>query len=275
MTALASWLEARRQRGAWLLRIDDLDVPRCVPGAADQVLAQLEAHGLQWDEAPRYQSNHVADYETALGKLAAEGALYACRCTRAVLAQSARPGPDGAVYPGTCRGSRDLSGPCATRLQVSGGTLCFEDGWQGRQCRDLESEVGDFSLRRSDGLLSYQLACAIDEAAQGITDVVRGVDLLGSSFRQLHLQQRLGLPSPAYRHLPVLVDATGQKLSKQNHAPAVSAAQAAANLHDCLRHLRQAPPAALRGGHHAAVLDWALNHWQPERLRDLRTLAVE
>ncbi|HUP91964.1 MAG TPA: tRNA glutamyl-Q(34) synthetase GluQRS [Solimonas sp.] len=262
-TALASWLEARANNGAWLLRIDDLDAPRCAPGAAAQILRQLECHGLCWDESPRYQAQHVAEYGAALERLRAAGLTYPCRCTRAELAADSHPGPDGAVYSGKCRASLPADGACALRLRVGNGAACVEDGWLGHQCRRLEDEVGDFVLRRADGQIGYQLACVVDEAAQGITDVVRGADLLGSSIRQVHLMQVLGLPQPAYRHLPLVLGADGRKLSKQNHAQPLENDAAAQQLHAALRHLCQAPPPALAAASAAEVLAWARANWQP------------
>lgn len=258
LTALASWLDARSRGGAWLLRIDDLDHARCPKGTDAQILRQLEAHGLHWDEAPRYQARHVAEHRAAFERLERDGRLYACTCSRAVLKASSAPGPDDPVYAGTCRDAH-RTGRASVRVRVDASTLCFDDATQERQCRRLAAEVGDFVVQRADGQYAYQLACAVDEAAQAITNVVRGADLLGSTFRQLWLMRSLGLPAPRYRHLPVLTDARGRKLSKQNHAPAADIASAGANLRRCLRLLNQgdvedadAPAEILR----AAVAQW-------------------
>lgn len=259
LTALASFLQARHAGGAWLLRIDDLDRPRCPPGMVGRILRQLEAHGLTWDEAPRHQLACVDEYRGALERLRQSGLLYRCSCTRAVLRAVSRPGPDGPVYPGTCRGAARTRG--SVRLRAGSGPLSLEDGWQGRQCRELGAEVGDFVVQRADGALAYQLACAVDEHAQRITEVVRGADLLGSTFQQRRVQQLLGLPTPAYRHLPVVTDARGRKLSKQNHAAPVDARDASANLLQCLALLRQEPPASLRGAAPGEILGWAVAHW--------------
>ena len=242
LTALASWLDARAQGGRWLLRIDDLDAPRCQPGAADTILRQLEAHGLFWDESPRWQSAHVESYVAAYDALAQRGWAYGCRCTRAVLAAESLPGPDGAVYSGRCRDAglppgRGLS----TRLRVPTGRVELEDAVQGNIGRDGPAEIGDFVLRRSDGLIGYQLACVIDESAQGISTVLRGADLIGSSLRQRLLQQALGLHSPSYVHLPVLVEPDGRKLSKQNGAAALDLSAPGRNLEACLHLLGQPP----------------------------------
>lgn len=263
VTALASFLQARSRGGAWLLRIDDLDRPRCAPGAADQILRQLEAHGLTWDEAPRFQSQHEPEYRAALARLEARpGRTYRCRCTRAELAAQSPVRVDGPVYGGACRDQAFASG--ALRIRVDHDTACLDDAWQGRLCRELATEVGDFTIQRADGQISYQLACAVDEAAQGITEVARGADLVGSTFRQMFLQRVLGLPQPAYRHLPVLVDAQGRKLSKQNHAAPVELREAPAQLRAALRFLRQ--PAPQTGDSVEEILAFAVQHWQPDRI---------
>ncbi len=275
LTALAGWLQARAVGGEWLLRIDDLDRPRCVPGADTVILQQLEAHGLQWHGQPRYQSQHLDEYRNALNQLIDQGALYGCRCTRATLQQSALPGPDDLIYPGTCRSLQLPLDHHALRLRIGSGMLCLDDAWQGMVSRDLANEIGDFTLRRSDGVIGYQLACVVDEREQGITEVVRGADLLGSSLRQQHLALRLGLTPPRYRHVPVLLEADGRKLSKQNHVPALDAAQASCNLWRCLQWLQQQPPQELRHGSSANLLEWALTNWEPEKVPALRSLQVE
>lgn len=272
VTALAGYLQARSQRGAWLVRIDDLDAPRCPPGADAAILRQLEDHALHWDEAPRYQRQHMAEYEAALARLRADGLLYQCDCTRATLKRISREGPDGPVYPGLCR-ERGLAHG-SLRLRVGDGEICLEDPWQQRPCRRRADEIGDFVVRRADGQVAYQLACVIDEQAQRITEVVRGADLLGSTFQQRCVHAALALASPRYRHLPVVVDARGRKLSKQNHAPAVDGAQAAANLLTCLELLRQRPPrAALARAPAAEIVAWAVAHWDAARLP--RTAQIE
>lgn len=261
LTALASYAQARSQGGQWLLRIDDLDRERSRPAHIDAILRQLEAHGLLWDEPPRLQSRHTAEYEAAYAQLHQRKLLYPCACTRAQLARDSRPGIDGPVYAGTCRDQRIEVPHPAWRLRLQPGSLRLSDPWQGELRRDLCADVGDFVLRRADGHIGYQLACVVDEAAQRISEVVRGADLIGSSFRQILLQGLLGLPSPAYRHLPVIVGSDGRKLSKQNHARPLDAARAADNLHDCLQLLGQSPPAALAGAAASEVLRWGLDHW--------------
>ena len=275
LTALASFLQARTQGGMWLLRLDDLDRPRCVAGADTLILQQLEAHGLQWDEQPRRQSEHLDEYRTALSTLERAGQLYACACTRAVLQRDSSPGPDGPVYGGHCRNLGLSADSRALRLRVIAGDMALDDPWQGILHRDAERDIGDFIVRRADGVTGYQLACVVDEAAQGSTEVVRGADLIGSSLRQCIVQQRLQLPTPRYRHLPVLLDAAGRKLSKQNHARALDIAQAGDNLLRCLCWLRQNPPESLRGASATDVLGWALDHWQPASIDGHATPMVE
>lgn len=262
LTALASWLQARRHNGGWLLRIDDLDTARCPPGMDSIILRQLEAHGLYWDETPRYQSQHSERYRTALQVLAQVATLYACNCTRKALKQRLRPGPDDLVYDGHCRERRLPHAGHALRLQLEAGELCLPDRWHGEQHRELQTDVGDFVVARLDGTPGYQLASVIDDHDMRITEVVRGADLIGSSIRQRHLFDVLQLPAPAFRHLPLLIATDGRKLSKQNHAPAVASGRAARNLWQCLEYLGQSPPASLGMASVATVLQWAQAHWQ-------------
>ncbi|MBL6751897.1 MAG: tRNA glutamyl-Q(34) synthetase GluQRS [Nevskia sp.] len=274
LTALAGWLQARTAGGRWLLRLDDLDAARSRPQHADAILQQLEAHALHWDEAPRYQSQHLAEYADAFQRLRAAGRVYACTCTRAQLARDSIAAVDGAVYAGTCRDAARPAARAAWRLRAGDGTLALHDRWRGELRRDVARDIGDFVVWRADGTPGYQLACVVDEDAQRITEVVRGTDLIGSSLRQLLLQRLLGLASPDYLHLPVLTGADGRKLSKQNHAAPVSAVAAGANLLQCLALMNQAPPAALRGGTPAEVLKWATSHWNPHALPQAAQIPV-
>lgn len=267
LTAIASFLQARSQRGSWLLRLDDLDAARCPPGMAEEILRQLEAHGLVWDEAPRRQSRHLREYEGELERLRSAGLLYACDCSRRRLASESRAGPDGPVYDGRCRTRQlDPMPSHALRFRVD-GELRLDDPWRGWIRRDLGRDIGDFVVRRSDGWVAYQLACVVDEKAQRVTEVIRGADLLGSSFRQLSLMRALRQRPPSYRHLPVVTDAAGRKLSKQNHAVALDSRRAAANLIRCLGWLNQSAPQDLSGASPQAVLAHALEHWDPEKVR--------
>ena len=276
LTALAGFLHARSAGGRWLLRIDDLDVQRSRREHADTILRQLDAHGLRWDESVRWQSEHVGDYETVLACLEKKAALYRCTCTRAQLAIESLPGPDGPVYSGACRTHRALPSRDhgALRLQVGPGRVQLEDPWQGPVERDLQRDVGDFAVRRADGQFGYQLACVVDEAALRITDVVRGIDLIGSSLRQIHLQDRLGLQSPTYRHLPIVLDRDGRKLSKQNHAMPLRNVDARRNLMRCLLLLGQDVPSQLADCPVDEIMAWAIQNWREAGIPRTDSLAA-
>lgn len=244
--ALASWLDARAHAGRWLVRIEDVDAPRTVAGADEFILNQLRALGLHWDGEVVWQSRRGALYQRAFDDLAARGLVYGCGCTRREIAdsQSAQgtPGVDGErPYPGTCRnGLAPGRQARAWRVHLpdDAGIERFDDRWLGPQEQDVARAVGDFVLKRADGLWAYQLAVVVDDAGQGVTDVVRGADLLGSTARQRVLGRLLGLPLPRVMHVPLVVDpATGLKLSKQNHAPAVDAGQPLAALDAAWRSL--------------------------------------
>jgi len=224
VAALASWLDARAHGGRWLLRIEDIDTPRCVPGAEATIQAQLATCGLRPDEAPLYQSARGALYEAALQQLIAQGHAYPCGCTRQDIAQAlAAAGHPRArhgelVYPGTCRHGLQGQPARAWRFLTQSGTLQWTDRRLGPQSQDVEQQVGDFALRRADGLWAYQLAVVVDDAAQGVSHVVRGQDLADNTARQIQLQRALGLPTPQYLHTPLVMGANGEKLSKQNGA---------------------------------------------------------
>jgi len=224
VAAIASFLQARSQGGEWFVRIEDLDPPREQQGAADEILYTLEALGLTWDGPVwRQSARHVA-YEAALGRLRELGAIYACRCSRREISDSSVHGIDGPIYPGTCRNRpADNNAKHSLRVRTDATTVSFDDRWQGRIDRDLAGDYGDFIVRRADGLFAYQLAVVVDDAAQGITEVVRGVDLLESTPRQIHLQRLLRLPTPSFAHHAVVVNDDGQKLSKQTQAKPIDA----------------------------------------------------
>ncbi len=265
--ALASFLDARSRQGQWRLRIDDLDAPRNQPGAAAGILGCLEKFGLQWDGEVYYQSRHLEAYAAAIEQLRQRQAVYACDCSRKRL--SAHPG----VYPGICRQRQHpFTADRAIRVITPDQTLAFNDACQGQIAENLAQQHGDFIIKRRDGFYAYQLAVVIDDHAQHITRVTRGVDLLDSTPKQIHLQGLLGLPTPQYRHIPVIIAANGDKLSKQTLAPAVDPTQAAATLHRLLILLRQNPPPELRQADVAEILAWAIAHWQPELLNGLRTI---
>jgi len=271
-TALASFLDARARRGRWLLRIDDIDTPRNAPGAVGSILGALEAYGLHWDGAVYYESRHLADYELALARLQREDQLYPCICSRKLLAEL--PGEHG-IYPGLCRNRTAIpSGqPYALRARSDGRDIVFEDRLQGRICQNLAAEHGDFILKRKEGIVSYQLACVIDDHLQGITHVVRGFDLVDSTPKQIFLQQLLGLPTPSYLHVPIIVDSRGYKLSKQTLAEAVTLRNAPAVMFKLLELLRQKPPVELKRASCPELLDWAVQNWDPAPL--LKTHAIQ
>jgi len=271
----------------------NLDTPRTVKGAADEILGTLEAYGLQWDENIIYQSQRTAAYEEAFHRLDEAGAVYPCACSRKEIADSALHRGDEFVYPGTCRNGvpYDREGQAwrgRTDLDLSShalaggngnskngnGIVKFNDALQGCITQHLEKEVGDFVVLRADGLFAYQLAVVVDDNAKGITDVVRGADLLYSTPRQIYLQRLLELNTPAYMHLPVAVNAQGEKLSKQTLAQPVESSNSTSTLFDALVFLRQQPPAELRLSTIKQILVWAIANWQPEKLLNCRQLPI-
>jgi len=264
VAAVASHADARAMQGRWIVRIEDVDEPRTVPGAADEIVSALARHGFAWDAPPARQSDATARYAAALERLRAAGVAYPCACTRRELVDA--PLVDGErVYPGHCRGGIAAQRAARTqrswRVAVGDATIDFVDRVQGPQSQSLRDEVGDFVVLRADGYYAYQLAVVVDDAADGVTEVVRGADLLGSTARQILLQRLLGLPTPAYLHVPVAVDANGQKLSKQQGARALRGDPAAA-LRDAWAFLGQhAPPVDCRSV--AAFWAHAIRAWSP------------
>jgi glutamyl-Q tRNA(Asp) synthetase len=263
IAALGSFLEARCRGGEWLVRIEDVDTPRTVPGAANAILRVLERCGLDWDGPVLYQSQRTATYQAALDRLLNRGLAYPCTCTRRELAGHPRAADGSPIYPGYCRaGVRPPDRPQAIRLRVDDAPLACHDAIQGdhRQC--LTREVGDFVIRRTDGWFAYQLAVVVDDADQGITHIVRGSDLLDSTPRQIYLQQLLDLPTPEYAHLPIAVDLHGHKLSKQTGAKPLDVHNPGPELWNALRFLGQSPPLELIHTPTAEIIAWALAHWQ-------------
>lgn len=264
VAAMGSFLDARQHAGAWLLRMEDVDLPRVVPGAADQILRALDAFGFEWDGAVVWQSRRRDVYADAFATLRRDGWLYPCLCSRRQIAAEARRGVDGPVYAGTCRGRQATGSPAAWRFRVASGRLMFVDLQQGRVSCDLAGECGDFVLRRADGIYTYQLAVVVDDAAQGITHVVRGADLLTSTPRQVALQQALEFPTPAYRHLPVVLDAGGDKLSKQTLATPLDVAAPLPALLAAAGFLRMPVPVGAVGKEIGTVSEfwqWARASW--------------
>lgn len=271
VTALASYLDAKAQHGQWLVRMEDLDPPREQPGAADLILRTLEAHGLEWDETPLYQSTRHAAYEETLARLIAQELAYPCNCSRQQLAAM------GGIYDGRCRNCRwDSSHPQATRLKVyqipnhpCADIVEFVDLFQGPQQQNLRTQAGDQILKRRDGFYAYQLAVVVDDIAQRISHIIRGSDLLEVTARQLRLFDLLGAARPSYGHIPLALQANGQKLSKQNQAKPLDDNKAGRNLWHGLAFLGQNPPTDLARGSTSGLLDWAQAHWQPQAITGL------
>jgi glutamyl-Q tRNA(Asp) synthetase len=260
IAALASYLDARANNGQWLLRMEDLDPPREEPGAARRILSSLVDHGLHWDGDVLWQSHRSQAYQQALEKLAAQDRLFRCDCTRAML------GPGGACAGRCLPRQADITEPCALRVRVPVDChITFNDGIQGRQSEALGQHFPDFILRRKDGLYAYQLAVVVDDAFQEIDHVLRGSDLLDSTGRQIYLQQLLEFDQPSYSHFPVITNTQGQKYSKQNHAPALLAADASENLREALAFLQQPQvPKSLRGC--PQILARAVENWSKDTI---------
>ncbi|WP_375142701.1 tRNA glutamyl-Q(34) synthetase GluQRS [Methylomonas koyamae] len=269
-TALASYLDARHRNGRWLLRIDDLDTPRNMPGAAERIMDCLAAFGLHWDGEADFQSRHALQYQQAITDLKQRDLLYSCSCSRSLLAEA------GHVYPGYCRTRHyPTDQPAALRVKTSPAEIEFVDGLQGIIRENIGERHGDFIILRKDRIVAYQLAVVVDDYRQGITHVVRGCDLLDSTPKQIYLQKLLGYPVPEYLHLPIIVDRAGQKLSKQSRAEAVAATSANQTLFMLLSLLGQNPPPTLKRAEIPAILDWAVAHWVPERLSGIRSVGID
>lgn len=261
VAAVGSYLEARARGGRWLLRIEDVDAPRTVPGAAEGILRTLDRFGFEWDGPVVWQSARQDAYRAAFERLRDRGQVFPCACTRRELADSALARDGARIYPGTCRDALPQGRPPrAWRVRVA-GVIDIIDRVQGPLHEDLEREVGDFVILRADGLFAYQLAVVVDDAEAGVTDVVRGADLLGSTGRQVYLQRLLGLATPGYAHLPVVVNAAGEKLSKQTLAAAVDAQPPRTALQEALRFLRQDLPQGATPSL-AELWAWAIAHWR-------------
>ncbi|TVO62139.1 tRNA glutamyl-Q(34) synthetase GluQRS [Spiribacter vilamensis] len=267
IAAVASYLDARSADGQWRLRIDDVDRGRSRAAAASAILTTLEAFGLEWDGPVQYQDDRRERYQAALEHLEAAGQAYPCGCSRREIAAAAHYGPAGMIYPGTCRSGIPAGKTARSwRFRVPTGTLAFTDRLAGEQSIDPAEAIGDFVIRRGDGLHAYHLAMVLDDADLGVTDVVRGGDLLTATFPQILLQDALGLPRPRYLHLPVALDEAGSKLSKTNGAPPVRPDEASRSLGDALTFLGHPPPTFLSGAPVAGLLDWAVQQWRPSAI---------
>lgn len=268
LTAAASYADARSNGGKWLVRMEDLDPPREMPGAASHILHTLEAFGFEWDGEVAYQSHRYALYEETLCRLQTAGLVYPCHCSRKDWQAGARRGADGFVYNGRCRHPGQRPAPQgkqpAWRIRVPDHIIGFSDGIVGGYAQNLARDIGDFVLLRADGYWAYQLAVVADDAEQGVTHIVRGQDLLVSTPRQIYLQQCLGVPTPQYAHLPLLTNAQGQKWSKQTLAPALDLNRREQLLRQVFRYLKL--PEAPETDRPAELLDWAVAHWDMDKV---------
>lgn len=264
VAAVASYCDAKANGGTWLLRIEDLDTPRNVLGAAEHIVQTLAAFGFEWDGEIVYQSQRVRHYEEALTQLKLQHLVYPCTCSRKEIADSSHQhGIEGLIYPGTClKQAIKPHAQAAWRVRVNDFSVHFEDGIQGTVVQSISTDIGDFILKRADGVFAYQLAVVVDDALQGITHIIRGADLLNSTPRQLYLQQVLGYLSPSYGHIPVVINTQGEKLSKQTKAAAIEASQASKQLFLTLQLLNHQPPADLRNAPVTTLWQWAIAHWQ-------------
>jgi glutamyl-Q tRNA(Asp) synthetase len=262
LAAAASFLHAREAQGRWLVRIEDIDPPREAPGAADEILRTLDAMDLHWDGPVVYQSSRLAHYRSVSEALLRQGLAFRCSCSRKTLRKQGEPGELGPPYPGTCRERRAHSGATAVRVRVEPGVISFDDELQGLVRHDLAELVGDYVIYRKDDLPAYHLAVVLDDAEQGITHIVRGRDLLLATCVHRHLQRVVGARSPQYRHFPVLTDAAGRKLSKQQGAPPVDASRSGDLASEVLRLLGFAPTAEILGASPSSQWLWAVEHWQ-------------
>jgi len=273
LTALGSWLDARKNGGKWLLRIEDLDGPRCIPGAEELIQAQLLACGLSWDEELSYQSDRQALYQQALGRLYQLKLLYPCTCSRQTIADALAklgvltPRNQEMVYPGSCRPNplemyaAELLNKSKEAWRLTLPQNChieFKDLALGPQNQDLNKEVGDFVLRRNDGVFTYQLAVVVDDAEQAITHIVRGKDLLSNTARQIHLQKLLGYPTPQYLHLPLVLDEHGEKLSKQTLATQINTQDAKHSLAELRKAALHLGLRNLPDGESITIAEWLL-----------------
>ncbi|SEB09689.1 tRNA glutamyl-Q(34) synthetase GluQRS [Marinobacterium iners] len=258
LAALASYLDMRSRNGEWLLRIEDLDPPREQPGAVDSILHTLDAFGLHWDGPVIYQSTRLKCYQDALEQLLDQGTAYRCSCSRKQLRTRGVTG----LYDGHCRRHPpSASASCAVRVIHPQAEQQFHDRIQGFRTYDWQNDRGDFVVFRRDGLFAYQLAVVVDDAAAGVTDIVRGSDLIDETPHQIALQTLLGYSTPQYAHIPVITNPAGQKLSKQNLAPAIDPGQRQQLLLRALSLLGQKPPADLATASRDELLSWAITHW--------------
>jgi glutamyl-Q tRNA(Asp) synthetase len=259
VAALGSWLDARHHQGQWLVRIEDLDTPRNQPGAEEQILQCLRVHGLEWNGEVVRQSDRLLLYQTALDQLSQKDLVFPCGCSRKEIEEQ------GGIYPGTCRGGiPEGKVGRAMRIRCPSITLQFDDRGFGQEFEQIAQTTGDFVLKRADGVYSYQLAVVVDDIQQGMTQIVRGADLLSSTARQLFLYSALEKTPPAYLHLPLVLNSNGQKLSKQNLTPGLNHQTPIQNIQLALQTLQMALSAPVEEAPSSSLQDllaWAIGHW--------------
>lgn len=273
LAATASYLQARVHNGRWLVRIEDIDPPREQPGADKQILDALRAYGFEWDGPVIYQSQSLASHQACIDDLLSRTLAYPCKCTRRDLADTPK-GPLGHIYPGTCRSGCN-STDIAIRLKTNAKPVRFDDGLQGPHMQRLESESGDFVIKRRDGLIAYHLAVVVDDHLQGVSEVVRGIDLLDSTPRQIYLQRLLGFATPDYLHIPVAMNADGQKLSKLTGAQGIPLDDPRPVLIAALSLLGQPVAPELEHSTPQDIWDWATAHWHVKPLQGVTSVSVE
>ena len=273
VAATASYLQARANNGRWLLRIEDIDPPRSQQGATDSILRALEKYGFEWHAEVIFQSQSHAAHEAALQSLLDRDLAYPCGCSRSDLAGAPR-GALGIIYPGTCRNRCDAA-DTAIRLRTSDAPISFLDGLQGLQTQRLESESGDFVIRRRDGLIAYHLAVVVSDALEGITEIVRGIDLMDSTPRQIWLQRLLGYPTPNYLHIPVITHPNGDKLSKLTGAKPIPLDDAVPALFAALVALRQEPPETLLQERLPLLWQWSVENWRIDALQGISAIRTD
>ena len=270
LAAVASYLQAVVNQGKWLLRVEDIDPPREQPGSDRLIIEALEDYGFEWDGPVTYQSRFAERHEELVQRLLDVGHAYPCACSRRDLAGASR-GPLGAIYPGTCRNGSSAT-DVAIRVRTDDEQIRFVDALQGEQTQRLESESGDFVIKRRDGLIAYQLAVVVDDYDQGITEVVRGIDLLDSTPRHIHLQRMLGFATPTYLHIPVAENSDGQKLSKLTGATEIERNEVRPVLVSALDALGQQPAADLAASSLESIWKWAVENWRPDVMAGQRSI---
>lgn len=273
---MASFLDARSRSGLWLVRIDDVDTLRNVPGAADNILSTLECFGLTWDGEVAYQSHHLELYRSYFNELQQQELLYPCTCSRKNLAQLKKPGNNLIIYTGICRDNIfPEPKPHSVRVKLDQTMIQFSDRLQGWYiAENIQDQPGDFIIKRKDRLFAYQFAVTVDDHSQHVNQVVRGFDLLDSTAKQIYIQNKLGFHTPVYMHVPLITDVRGNKLSKQTFAQAVSKTNPKRVIFNLLELLKQSPPAELIDYSLSEILNWGIAHWNPEPLKKVNSIGL-